>query len=48
LDALLANEIPTIKARGIEWSTHVATLLVLAIWVAYMFRSRRVQKTFVT
>ena len=48
LDALLANEIPTIKARGIEWSTHVATLLILAIWVAYMFRSRRVQNTFVT
>jgi transglutaminase-like putative cysteine protease len=46
-DALLANGIPTIRARGVHWAQHETTLLVFALWVGYMFRSRRVQNTFV-
>jgi transglutaminase-like putative cysteine protease len=47
LDAILANGIPAVNERGVAWAVHVRNLFVLSIWIAYMFRSRRVQNTFV-
>jgi transglutaminase-like putative cysteine protease len=46
-DLLLAKDIPSVQARGIEWSQHLATLAALILWVWYMFRSRRVRNTFI-
>ena len=49
LDFLLANAIPLVKAKATtNWSTDSGSLLAAVVWVAYMFRSRRVQNTFVT
>lgn len=47
LDALLANAIPAVRDRGVNWSNHWSVLAAGIIWVTYMFRSRRVQNTFV-
>lgn len=48
LDALAASAIPAVAERaGAGWTTQVQSLLVAALWIGYLFRSRRVQNTFV-
>ncbi len=46
-DALLARAIPAVESRGGEWTSHLRDFLAGLLWVGYMFRSRRVQQTFV-
>jgi transglutaminase-like putative cysteine protease len=46
-DALIAQTIPAVQALGVNWREPWTTLLASALWVGYMFRSRRVQRTFV-
>lgn len=48
IDAFLANAIPAVKDRApVDWSSHSRALTTGIVWVTYMFRSRRVQNTFV-
>jgi transglutaminase-like putative cysteine protease len=46
-DTLLAGAIPAVRAHGVAWTQNWTMLLTLALWVGYMFRSRRVRNTFV-
>jgi transglutaminase-like putative cysteine protease len=46
-DVLIAEAIPAVRARGVQWSRHELSVVAVALWVGYMFRSRRVRNTFV-
>ena len=48
LDLILAHAIPALDGRhGNDVAQHTGVLISTALWISYMFRSRRVRNTFV-
>jgi hypothetical protein len=47
IDSAAADQIPSVHAKGVDYSSHFSPTLAGMIWILYMLNSKRVRNTFV-